>query len=177
MKTATPFSNSFTLTINPGLNFSFPQTTFPQGKNPPAFIPQTPFCGREISRGFAKSFSPENSFRKTESELKPRHTVRILGGQNHKKKNVLSILEKIAAAQNQKSKEHFFFLGLPSEARRWRGFRSSRIFDKIGSSEVIKTLQFCRKRYRRPKSVGRAERGPPLSPPFFLRNLSAPLRG
>jgi hypothetical protein len=26
---------------------------------PPAFIPQTPFCGREISRGFAKSKSPE----------------------------------------------------------------------------------------------------------------------
>ena len=24
--------------------------------SPPAFIPQTPFCGREISLGFAKSF-------------------------------------------------------------------------------------------------------------------------
>src|SRR3989338_1768087 len=47
---------------------------FFKNKNPPAFIPQTPFCGREISRGFAKIQSPENSFRKTESELKPRHT-------------------------------------------------------------------------------------------------------
>jgi hypothetical protein len=72
-----------------------------------------------------KSISPENSFRKTESELKPRHTDRILGGQNPKKKNVLSILEKIHPRENQESKEHFFFLGLPSEARRWRGFASS----------------------------------------------------
>ncbi len=77
---------------------------------------------KQISLGFAKIQSPENSFRKTESVLKPRHTARILGGQNPKKKNVLSILEKIHPRENQKSKEHFFFLGLPSEARRWRGF-------------------------------------------------------
>ena len=44
-----------------------------------------------------------------------------LYGQNPKKKNVLSILEKIHPCEKQKSKEHFFFLGLPSEARRWRG--------------------------------------------------------
>jgi len=69
-----------------------------------------------INRGFAKSISPENSFRKTESELKPRHTARILGRQNPKKKNVLSILEKIHPRENKKSKEHFFFLVLPSEA-------------------------------------------------------------
>src|SRR3989338_7265809 len=67
--------------------------------------------------------SPKNSFAKTSSALKPSHTARILGGQNPKKKNVLSILEKITPAKIRKSKEHFFFLGLPSEARRWRGFR------------------------------------------------------
>jgi len=43
--------------------------------------------------------------------LKPRHTARILGGQNPKKKNVLSILEKIHPRENQKSKEHFSFWG------------------------------------------------------------------
>src|SRR3989338_9098133 len=73
--------------------------------------------------------SPKNSFAKTSSALKPRHTARILGGQNPKKKNVLSILEKIHPRENQKSKEHFFFLGLPSEARRWRGDSSSVRFD------------------------------------------------
>ncbi|PIZ77648.1 hypothetical protein COY03_01995, partial [bacterium CG_4_10_14_0_2_um_filter_48_144] len=30
-----------------------------------------------------------------------------------------------------KSKEHFFFLGLPSEARRWRGFRGA--YDLVSS--------------------------------------------
>ena len=131
---------------------------------PPAFIPQTPFCGREISRGFAKSFPPENSFRKTESELKPRHTARILGGQNPKEKCPF-LFQKNQSRANPKSKEHFS-LGLPSGARQWRGFCSLRIFDKVSSSEVVKTLQFCRKRYRRPQSVGRAKRIPLISPQF-----------
>jgi len=48
-----------------------------------------------------------------------------LYGQNPKKKKVLSILEKITPAKIRKSKEHFFFLGLPSEARQWRGFRGA----------------------------------------------------
>jgi len=39
--------------------------------------------------------------------LKPRHTAQKLLGQNPKKKNVLSILEKIHPRENQKSKEHF----------------------------------------------------------------------
>ncbi|TSC92058.1 MAG: hypothetical protein CEN90_173, partial [Parcubacteria group bacterium Licking1014_17] len=88
--------------------------------------------------------SPENSFGKTESALKPRHTARILGGQNPKKKNVLSIFRKNWARANPKSKEHFS-LGLPSGARQWRGFHHSRIFDKVSSSEVVKTLSniFC----------------------------------
>jgi len=63
---------------------------------------------------FWQILSPKNSFAKTLSALKPRHTARILGGQNPKKKNVLSILEKITPARIRKSKEHFFFLGLPS---------------------------------------------------------------
>src|SRR3989337_1299420 len=74
---------------------------------------------------FWQILSPKNSFAKTSSALKPRHTARILEGQNPKKKNVLSILEKIHPRENQKSKEHFFFLGLPSEASRWRGFRGA----------------------------------------------------
>jgi len=68
-------------------------------------------CKKQISRGFAKSFSPENSFRKTEFELKPRHTARILGGQNPKKKNVLSILEKTGRAQIRKARNIFSFWG------------------------------------------------------------------
>ena len=59
-----------------------------------------------------KSISPENSFRKTESALKPRHTARILGGQNPKKKKVLSILEKIHPRENQKKQGTFFLFGV-----------------------------------------------------------------
>ena len=95
----------------------------------------------EKSRGKAEILFPRKyAFRFAESELKPRHTARILGGQNPKKKNVLSIFRKNWSRANPKSKEHFS-LGLPSGARQWRGFRSLRIFDKIGSSEVVKTLQ------------------------------------
>jgi len=80
--------------------------------------------------------SPKNSFAKTSSALKPRHTARILGGQNPKKKNVLSILEKITPAKIRKSKEHFFFLGLPSEARRWRGFRGA--YDLVSNHHALR---------------------------------------
>jgi len=57
--------------------------------------------------------------------LKPHHTAQKLLGQNPKKKKVLSFLEKIHPREKQRSKELFFFLGLPSEARWWRGFRGA----------------------------------------------------
>jgi hypothetical protein len=68
-------------------------------------------CKNKLVSVLRKSKSPEYSFRKTESALKPRHTARILGGQNPKKKNVLSILEKIHPRENQKSKRLFSFWG------------------------------------------------------------------
>jgi hypothetical protein len=74
-----------------------------------------PSSAREISRGFAKSFSPENSFRKTESALKPRHTARILGGQNPERKTPFPFSEKNGRAQNQKCKECFLFRGCRAE--------------------------------------------------------------
>ena len=83
-----------------------------------------------------KSISPENSSRKTETVLKPLHTARILGGQNPKKKNVLSILEKIHPREKSKEQGTFFFLGLPSEARRWRGFRGA--YDLIQSHHALR---------------------------------------
>ena|SRR3989344_5152322 len=112
MKTATPFSNSFTLTINPGLNFSNSQTTFPQGKNPPAFIPQTPFCGREISRGKAKNpFPQKTDFRFAESILKPHALPEYLEGRTPKK-NVLSIFKKKSTPAKSEMQGVFFLSGL-----------------------------------------------------------------
>src|SRR3989344_6001809 len=43
-------------------------------------------CKKQISLGFAKIQSPENSFRKTESELKPRHLPEYLEGRTPKRK-------------------------------------------------------------------------------------------
>src|SRR3990167_7363094 len=90
---------------------------------------------KKISRVFCEILSPKNSFRKTESALVP-PPAPILGGQNPKKKKVLSILEKIPPAKIRKSKEHFFFLGLPSEAGRWRGFRGA--YDLVSSRHALR---------------------------------------
>src|SRR3989338_7597816 len=101
----------------------FPKTPSPK---PARIHSPDPFlrAGNSVSV-FPNQKPKKNSFGKPESVLKPRHTARILGGQNPKKKIVLSILEKIHPRENQRSKEHFFFLGLPSEAKRWRGFRGA----------------------------------------------------
>jgi len=59
----------------------------------------------------SKSFSSrKNSFALPRPHrISPRHTARILGGQNTKKKNVLSILEKIGRAQIRKVRNFFLF--------------------------------------------------------------------
>ena len=60
---------------------------------------------KKSSRGFAKSFSPKNSFGKTESALVP-PPARILGGQNTKEKCPFLFRRNWSRA-NPKSKEHF----------------------------------------------------------------------
>src|SRR3989344_5561798 len=82
-----------------------------QTKNPPAFIPQTPFCGRNPNP-------------------KPRHTARILGGQNPKKKNVLSILEKIHPPRKIRKARNIF------------SFWGCRVKRGSGGAFVERTIQF-----------------------------------
>ena len=79
---------------------------------------------KKSSRVFCEILSPKNSFRKTSSALVP-PPARILGGQNTKEKCPFLFRRNWSRA-NPKSKEHFFFLGLPSEARRWRNDTSVR---------------------------------------------------
>jgi len=139
---------------------------------------------------FWQILSPKNSFAKTSSALKPRHTARILGGQNPKKKNVLSILEKITPAKIRKSKEHFFFLGLPSEARRWRGFL--RAYDLVSSHHALRawhisdfgnrcelgTIETPKQNltaFSKPEG-GTREARPTDFPPFFQTNSDSRLR-
>ena len=63
---------------------------------------------KQISLGFAKSFSPENSFRKTESALKPHALPEYLEGRTPKK-NVLSISKKNFTPAKSRKQETFFF--------------------------------------------------------------------
>jgi len=66
---------------------------------------------KKISLGFAKTIFWGYGFSQNRVRILPRHTARTLGGQNPKKKNVLSILEKIHPRENQK-KQGTFFLGV-----------------------------------------------------------------
>jgi hypothetical protein len=63
---------------------------------------------KQISLGFAKSKSPENSLAKSSPHFAPPHCPNTWRAEP-KKKNVLSILEKIHPRENQKSKRHFSF--------------------------------------------------------------------
>jgi len=91
------------------------------GRNSPPPPPRGQNAKTKVSRGFAKSFSPENSFGKTESAFRPATLPRNFLGRTPKRKMSFPFLEKIHPRENQKCKEHFFFSGLPSEARQWRG--------------------------------------------------------
>ena len=101
---------------NSGANGKFPPT-------PPSPLP-TPKFRKESAEVLAKLFFGERICQNFVRIVPP--PARILGGQNPKKKNVLSIFRKNRVRANQKSKEHFFFLGLPSEARQWRNDTSVR---------------------------------------------------
>ncbi|MDP3763350.1 MAG: hypothetical protein Q8Q92_01700 [bacterium] len=62
----------------------------------------------QISLGFAKSFSPENSFGKTESALKPHALPEYLEGRTPKK-NVLSFFKKNFTPAKSRKQGTFFF--------------------------------------------------------------------
>ena len=74
---------------------------------------------------FWQILSPKNSFAKTSSALF-RHLPEYLEGRTPKRKMSFPFSRKISPPPYQRSKEHFFFLGLPSEARRWRNDSSVR---------------------------------------------------
>jgi hypothetical protein len=64
---------------------------------------------------FWQIHSPENSFAKTSSALKPRHLPEYLEGRVPQKNVPFLLEEKVWRAQNQKSREHFS-AGYASEA-------------------------------------------------------------
>jgi len=62
--------------------------------------PSADKCKNKISRGFAKSFPPENSFGKTESAFRPATLPEYLEGRTPKEKHPFLFQEKIHPRQN-----------------------------------------------------------------------------
>src|SRR3989344_4550076 len=83
---------------------------------------------------FLQILSPKNSFAKTSSALF-RHTARILGGQNPKKKNVLSILEKSTPAKIKRARSIFSFWGC--RVKRGGG-GTIRAYDLVSSHHALR---------------------------------------
>ncbi|MFZ2569162.1 MAG: hypothetical protein WAX44_00985, partial [Minisyncoccia bacterium] len=84
-----------------------------QNPKPARIPPQTPPAGGKSAEAKRKILFPRKTdFRFAESVLKPRHTARILGGQNPKKKNVLSIFRKNPPPRKSKEQGTFFLFGV-----------------------------------------------------------------
>jgi len=113
---------------------NFPKTPSPK---PARIHSPDPFLRAGNSVSVLPNQNPQkNSFGKTESALKPRHTARIsLRAEPQKEKRPFHF-RKNHPRENQKSEEHFFFLGLPSEARQWRGFRGA--YDLVSSHHALR---------------------------------------
>ena len=66
-------------------------------------------AGGKFSLGFAKSFPPENSFRKTESELKPNALPRNFSGRTPKEKHPFLFQKKFHPRQTKNARSVFSF--------------------------------------------------------------------
>jgi len=85
--------------------FISPPQKNPQTKSRPHSFPRPLSAGGKFSLGFAKSKSPENSFGKTESALKPHHLPDSLRAGSRKKCS--HPFRKNCSRANQKSGEPF----------------------------------------------------------------------
>ncbi|QQS61725.1 MAG: hypothetical protein IPN70_02240 [Candidatus Moraniibacteriota bacterium] len=84
----------------------FPKTPSPK---PARIPPQTPPAGGKFSRGFAKSFPPENSFGKTESAFRPATLPEYLEGRTPKEKHPFLFQKKIHPRQIRNARSVFSF--------------------------------------------------------------------
>src|SRR3989344_4427036 len=79
--------------------------------------------------------SPKNSFAKTSSVLKPRHTARILGGQNPERKTPFLFQKKFPPRQIRNARSVFSFGVAGVLASAW-GFRGA--YDSIQSHHALR---------------------------------------
>jgi len=118
--------------------FNFIGANFPKSEIPNSarIHSPDPFLRAGNSVSVLPNPNPQkNSFGKTESALVPPHCPNTWRAEPQKEKCPFLFRRNWSRA-NPKSKEHFFFLGLPSEARRWRGFR--RAYDLVSSHHALR---------------------------------------
>ena len=99
---------------------------------------------KRVAECFAKSFSPENSFGKTESALVP-PPARILGRQNPERKTPFPFLEKIHPRQIRNARSVFSFGVAGVLASAWgflRAYALVSLHHARGACEVITSLCF-----------------------------------
>jgi len=113
----------------------------PATKKPARIPPQTPpprgqNAKTKISRGFAKSKSPENSFGKTESAFRPATLPEYLEGRTPKRKKSFPFSEKIGRAQIRKARNIFSFWGC--RVKRGGGGAIVRAYDSGQSHHALR---------------------------------------
>jgi len=143
----------------------------------------------KFSRGFAKSFSPENSFGKTESVLKPHALPEYLEGRTPKEKHPFLFQKKFHPRQIRNARSVFSF-GVAGVLTSAWGFL--RAYDSIQSHHAlrachiicfgnrcefgtIETPEWNLAVENQPRS-GRAEGTPTLFRPFSPMNSDSRLR-
>src|SRR3989338_961599 len=121
----------------------FPKT--PSPKPAPLHSPHPLLRAGKFSRGFAKSFSPENSFGKTESALKPHALPEYLEGRTPKEKHPFLFQEKIHPRQIRNARSVFSFgvAGVLASAWGFLGaYGAVSSHHARGACEVITSLCF-----------------------------------
>jgi len=76
---------------------------------------------KKLAKVLPNPFPQKNRFSFCRVCIEALRTARISLRAEPRKEKCPFHFRKNHPRENQKSKEHFFFLGLPSEARRWRG--------------------------------------------------------
>src|SRR3989339_1116074 len=118
--------------------------------NPARIHPQTPppreqNAKTKISRGFAKSFSPENSFGKTESAFRPATLPEDLEGRTPKEKHPFLFQKKFHPRQIRNARSVFSFGVAGVIASAWGFLRAHDLVSSHharGACEVITSLCF-----------------------------------
>src|SRR3989344_3211821 len=113
--------------------------------------PSSSACEIQISRGFAKSFPPENSLAKPSPHCSA--TCPNTWRAEHQRKMSFPLSRKNSPPPNQESKRHFSLV-FPSEARQWRNDTSVRFSFKPPRTRGVRISPFVvQKRFEQSRAI------------------------